>query len=629
MKLHIKYHFLLALLCCMGTNAVYTQDVTITVNAAQNKKAISPNIYGRNNTFDKPASFYKDAGLRFVRMCGGNNATKYNWRKKITSHPDWYNNVYSINWDEISQNIASDHPEMQAMWAFQLVGRVASNTNNNFDDWNFNNSQWWQGVYQNLAGGGVPNTDDPGGHALVEGDITLYTMEWPADSTVAILDHWFGPDGLGLKKDQFLYWDMDNEPDIWNGTHDDVMSSGLLPASEFVDHFIEVAKKARTLFPEIKICGPVTTSEWQWYKWGDESIRIDGKYYCWLEYFLKRISDEEKATGIKLLDVVDLHNYPYAPTDLDALQVHRMYYDTDYDYPGANGVKTINGGWDNSLTKEYIFKRIDDWLIEYFSNNHGITCGISEWGPSNSDPNICSVVYSSILGTFANNGVEYLTPWNWEIGMWETLHLFSRYAKSYSVPSTSSLKNTVSAYTSLNEATDSMTVIIVNRDMTSERNVIVNLNECRINDGNYTTLQLSSLPTTETFISHTNNALEENTVEVNSNSFNITVPALSTTAVLFSSIVVGIEEYNNQVDEMKLFPNPVSDKLYADMSSNIAGPVEITVYDQSGCKIQSLQKYYDGNSPVIINMSALSEGFYLLSVKNSNGTSIKSFSIIR
>ena len=53
-----------------------------------------PYIYGRNNTFDKPASFYKDAGLRFVRMNGGNNATKYNWRKKITSHPDWYNNVY-------------------------------------------------------------------------------------------------------------------------------------------------------------------------------------------------------------------------------------------------------------------------------------------------------------------------------------------------------------------------------------------------------------------------------------------------------------------------------------------------------------------------------------------------------
>ncbi len=613
---------------CFVINSTLSQDVTITVNAAEGKRPISPYLYGRNNTFDKPVSFYKDAGLRFVRMNAGNNATKYNWRKKITSHPDWYNNVYGSNWDATSEYIAGNFPGMQVMWAFQLLGSVASNTSHNFNDWEFNQSQYWQGVHQNLAGGGMPNTVDPGGHALVEGDHSLYTMEWPADSTVAILDHWFGPEGLNLDKNQFLYWNMDNEPDIWNGTHDDVMDV-LLPASEFMDRFIETAKKARALFPEIKICGPVTTSEWQWFKWGDESIRIGGKYYCWLEYFIKRIADEEKATGIKLLDVVDLHNYPYAPTDLDALQVHRMYYDTNYDYPGANGVKTINGGWDTSLKKEYIFKRIDDWLLEYFGEDHGITCGISEWGPSNSDPDICSVVYGSLLGTFANHGVEYLTPWNWEEGMWETLHLFSRYAKNYSVRSSSSLENTVSAYTSLNESADSMTVIIVNRDMNAGRNVTVNLNNCVINDGNYTTLQLSSLPSTETFKSHTDNALTESSVKVNSNSFTISVPSLSTTAVLFSSVTVDIEEYNDQADEIKLYPNPVSDLLYIDIKPNIAEHFDINIYDTGGRIMQSSNECYDGNSPIMINTTALAEGFYFLSVNNNSGKTVRNFAIIR
>jgi hypothetical protein len=627
-KFLLQYFFVPFWMCCFIITGTQAQDITITVNAAEGKRAISPYIYGRNNSFDKPVSFYTDAGLRFVRMNAGNNATKYNWRKKITSHPDWYNNVYGSDWDATSEYIADNFPGMQVMWAFQLLGRVASNTNNNFNDWGYNQSKWWEGVHQNLAGGGEPNTDNPGGKALVEGDIDLYTMDWPADSTVAILDHWFGQDGLNLNKNQFLYWNMDNEPDIWNGTHDDVMDE-LLPAAEFMDRFIEVAKKARALFPEIKICGPVTTSEWQWYKWGEESIRVDGKYYCWLEYFLKRIADEEKATGIRLLDVVDLHNYPYAPTDLDALQLHRMYYDTNYDYPGANGVKTIYGGWDNSQKKEYIFKRINDWLIKYFGENHGITCGISEWSPSSTDPDICSVVYGSLLGTFANNGVEYLTPWSWEVGMWETLHLFSRYAKSYSVSSISSLENTVSAYTSLNKAADSMTVIIVNRDMNSERDVTVNLNECIINDGNYKTLQLSSLPSGETFISQNDNALIENTAAVNSNSFTITVPALSTTAVIFSSIVVGIQEYDNQADEIKLYPNPVSDQLYIKTSPGIAELMEIAVYDQSGRMVQSFQKYFDGNSAVSINVSALDEGFYMLSVKNNDKISIKPFFIIR
>jgi hypothetical protein len=631
MKQHIiKKYFIWVLLCYSGINTAFAQDVTITVNATQGKRAVSPYIYGRNNTFDQPAQFYKDAGLRFTRCNGGNNATKYNWRQKITSHPDWYNNVYGCDWDAQSQQIATDHPDMQVMWAFQLIGRVASSTNYNFNDWGFNHSQYWFGVGQNLAGGGIPDTTSGATKALKEGDTALYTKPWPADSTVAILNHWFGSGGLGLNKNQFLYWNMDNEPDVWDGTHDDVMPT-LISASEFMDRFIEVAKKAKALFPEIKICGPVTTSEWQWYKWGSQGITINGKYYCWLEYFIKRCADEEKASGVRVLDVVDLHNYPYAQNgDIDALQLHRMYYDTTYDYPGANGLKTINGGWDNSQTKEYIFKRINDWLTEYFGPNNGITLGISEWSPASSDPNVASVVYGSHLGTFANNGVEYFTPWTWYNGMWETLHLFSRYAQGYSVSSTSSLENTVSGYSSINEAADSMTVIIVNRDMSSARNVTVNLNGFSVTDGSYTTLQLSSLPSTETFKSQTDNALKKNSVTVTSNSFTISVPALSTTAVLLqSTTATGIKEYKNLADEIKIFPNPVSDNLYVSMSSTVAEPTQITVFDQGGRQIKTSVVNYDGYSPINMNLSSLSGGFYLLSVKNSHFTSTKCFAVIR
>ncbi|NLG19331.1 MAG: secretion protein Por [Fibrobacter sp.] len=526
--------FFPVLLCVSVINSAFAQNVSITVNAAQDKKAVSPYLYGRNNTFDKPASFYQDAGLRFVRMNGGNNATKYNWRKKISSHPDWYNNVYLNDWDKISQQIAADHPDMQAMWAFQLLGRVASSTDHNFNDWEYNQSEYWEGIGQNLAGGGVPNTENPKEGALVEGDASLYTQPWPADSSVAILDHWFGPGGLGLNKNQFLYWSMDNEPDIWDGTHDDVMLSGLIPVSEFMNRFIDLAKKARAKFPEIKICGPVTTSEWQWFRWGDEDITIDGKYFCFLEYFIKRCADEEKATGIRVLDVVDLHNYPYFPSNEAALQLHRAYYDETYDYPGANGIKTINGGWDNSQTKEYIFKRINNWLDQHFGANHGITLALSEWSPGPSEPNLASVIYASHLGLFGNNGIDFFTPWTWFTGMWETLHLFSRYAKNYSVATASTLENTVSAYTTVNESVDSMTVIVVNRDMNSVRNVTVNLNGFSIPDGNYKTLQLSSLPETETFVSHSQNALKENQITVSSNAFTIQVPALSIIAVILS-----------------------------------------------------------------------------------------------
>jgi len=615
-----KKFLLLLILFVFLIKISYNQDVTINIDVNQNKKIVSPYLYGANNLFDKPAQFYKDVGLKIMRTNCGNNATKYNWRKKITSHPDWYNNVYKFDWDQLSLKISQNLPEVQVMWAFQLLGRVASTNAYNFNDWEYNKSQWWEGVHQNLAGGGVINPDG-GSKALVEGDVTLYTQEWPSDSTVEILNHWFGQGGLGLNKYQFLYWNMDNEPDIWHGTHDDVMKNGLLPANEFMTKYFEVAKKARAIFPEIKLCGPVVTNEWQWYKWGDEKLYINGRYYCWLEYFIKRCADEEKATGIRVLDVVDLHSY----LSDDILQMHRVYYDVNYAFPGANGVKTINGGWDNSINKEYIFKRIEDWLNKHYGTGHGIKIGLSEWSPGTNDPNKAAVIYASHLGVFANNGVEYFIPWTWVPGMWEVMHLFSRYAKKYSVYSTSTLENIVSAYTTIDENNDSITVIIVNRDENLNRNVIVNINGTNIANGDYTTLQISSLPSTETFKSHTNNALKKSSVSLNSNVFTISVPPLSITAVLLKSMTSANKNLLLR-NEIKLYPNPSNAYLTIDfLSDKKYNIIDIEIFNSDGKLILTTQ--HSGNESKKLDLSFLSKGFYLLKIKTDDEVFIRKISI--
>ncbi|HLP05370.1 MAG TPA: glycoside hydrolase family 44 protein, partial [Paludibacter sp.] len=609
-------------------NHVLGQDVTITIDANLNKRAVSPYIYGANNWFDKTTQFYKDAGLTMARTNGGNNATKYNWRKKISSHPDWYNNVYVNDWDKTSQNAATNLPDVQVMWAFQLLGRVASNANNNFNDWGYNQSKYWEGVNQNLAGGGTPNTSGVNtGKAAVEGDANLYTQAWPADSTVEILNHFFQskPQGLGLNKNQFVYWNMDNESDCWNGTHDDVMPT-LISASAYMDNYITIAKKARALFPGIKLCGPVATSEWQWFKWGAESIRVNGKYYSWLEYFIKRCADEEKASGVRVLDVVDIHNYAYAINDSAALQIHRMYYDQTYNYPGANGIYTVNGGWDTSIKSEYIFKRINAWLTTYYGANSGITCGVSEWHSATDQKNANStaVVYASHLGTFANNGVELFTPWSWYPGMWETLHLFSKHAKEFSVSSTSTNESLISAYTTVNSASNAMTVIIVNRDMKASRTAAINLNNFNVDNGSYTTYQLSGLPATETFVSNSNNALKLNSVSVVSNSFSITVPSLSVTVVELSTPTALGQAYDPGA-LVKTYPNPVRGEMNITLSSNIPEPTEVCFFDHSGRKLKAGKVSYDGVNPIVVNTASLSMGFYLVSIKNGHCSATKSF----
>jgi hypothetical protein len=611
------------------------QTVTVTVDANAGRRAISPYIYGKNNNVsDDPGSptsaaqwkLMREAGLRFSRENGGNNGSRYNWRKKISNHPDWYNNVYPHNWDYAAKKLGDSLPNAQGMWGFQLIGKAAANITNNFDDWSYNGSNYWSGVQQNLAGGGVPNGAG-GSAASTNGNPNLYMQNWPADSTVNILDHWFGSGGLGLNNSKIKYWSMDNEPDIWSGTHDDIMPTQ--PTAEaFMQLYFSVAKKARAKFPNIKLTGPVPASEWQWYAWNNAKIMaMNGQSYTWLEFFIKRISEEQAATGMRLLDVIDIHSYPGESNSADIVQGHRVYFDTLYNYPGANGVKTIAAsGWDNSITKEFILERCNRWLAQYMGPNHGVTLAVSEYGATHVNANVTSVAYGSILGTFADNGVELFSPWYWNTGMWETMHLFSRYAKNIRVKSVSSQELNVSAYSSVNTTNDSMTVVLVNRHLTAARTVSMNISNFSIPNGSYATKQLSSLPSSETFVSHTSNALTSNSVSVTANTFTVNLPALSTTAVILkgTAVVTGIED-TKQTLHVTLFPNPVNGQnAFVDLSAEQERDLILEVYNALGQII--FTKHYSGQHSLIEIPSAdFGQGVYGVSLTGANGKGWKSW----
>ncbi|MGZ4118546.1 MAG: glycoside hydrolase family 44 protein [Bacteroidia bacterium] len=606
------------------------QPVTVNVNALSGRKPISPYIFGKNNNIpDDPASpttsaqwkLMREAGLKFTRENGGNNDSKYNWRKKITCHPDWYNNIYASDWDYAARKLQDSLPGVQGEWGFQLIGKAASNTLNNFDDWSYNGSTYWSGVLQNLAGGGTVNGAG-GPNALVNGDINLYLQPCTSDSTVGILDHWFGTGGLGYNSNSIKYWSMDNEPDIWNSTHDDVMPTE--PTAEaFMQLYFAVAKKARAKFPNIKLVGPVPASEWQWYSWNNAKITgADGLQYTWLEFFIKRISEEEAASGVRLLDVIDIHSYPNETNNADILQLHRIYFDTTYSYPGANGVKTIAAsGWDPSITQEFIFERCNRWLNHYMGPGHGVTCSVSEYGFTNNNANVSSVSYGSVLGTFADNGVEFFSPWYWYPGMWESLHLFSHYGKTTRVASVSTDETNVSGYSSVNTANDSMTVILVNRSLSSSKTVTVNISNFAVPNGTYTTKRLSGLPASETFVSNAVNALSTGTATVASNSLTITLPSLSTTAVILKGVgALGINDVTEQILHAKLYPNPAgSQNVYIDLSAEKINDVKVQVYSTLGQLIYS--KQYDGQNPSVIEIPSnmMTQGVYIVNLSSSNG----------
>ena len=635
MKLKTIFIQIIAGLCIFSVQA----QIQITVNPAQEIKEISPYIYGKNNSLsDNPSNptkaeswqLYKDAGVKLFRESGGNNSTKYNWRKKLSSHPDWYNNVYAHDWNYAAQSLQTNMPEAKGMWAFQLLGYVAKTGAYNFDDWNYNHSQgwggydskgnWWSGNAWNLCGGGVI-TDASKKDGYIPGNTNLYLESWPADSTAAILTQWF--DKLGLNKEQFQYWNMDNEPDCWNGTHDDVLKQSM-PVEDYIQRYVAVAKKARTLFPNIKIVGPVFTNEWQWYNWQGIGVIADPnnpeKKYTWLEYFIKRIAEEQQKAGMRLLDVLDFHFYPDVNRDI-TLQLYRVFYDTSYDYPGANGVRVLNGGYDYSITKEYIFKRATDWLNQYMGANNGVTMGMSELGSLySSDPNVVAVGYASLLGTFAENNVELFTPWDWYVGQWEVLHLFTHYTGTIAVSSFSSQNNLVSAYSSINAAKDTLSIVLVNRDIANYQtvNIIIPVPTCTCPhytpNGKATCYQLNNLPSTETFISATQNALKQSEIALQGNDFTLILPKLSVTVVqiplIFTDKIGQIE-----APKFRLHPNPAKNEVLVE-TSGFSGLSKIAVCDMNGKTIKAIQAENTGLTK--IDLSELDTGIYIVNANYNN-----------
>lgn len=612
MKKHLLFFSFSAL--AVTANA----QVSVIVDANADNMPISPYIYGKNGatsynddaTDEAEISRMKEAGIRFARMNNGNNATKYNWRRHLTCHPDWYKNVYLCNWDQSATLLQEMLPGVQGMYAFQLIGKAAKTDAYNFDAWGYNQCAWGSFCSSCVCGGGTLDAD---GNVTKVGDPTLYLEDWPADSTVGVYKHW--RDDLGLDMSLLKYWNMDNEPEMWSWTHGDVVEKMSDEVFEmYIQNYFATVKAIRAIDPDVKICGPVAGSEWTWFYPADCQPTYNGKKYCWLEYFLMRCGEEEKATGISMLDVLDLHFYPGDKTVADVLQSYRVLWDEDYEYPLANGLKTINGGWENNLKKEYIVKRCQDWIAQYFGATKSVSYSISEYDNTETSftPTVTALSYASFLGDGARHGMEFFTPWTWNVGMYETVHLFSRYAKDINVSATSSNETMLSAYTSVSSDRDSMTIILVNRSETDAQNVNLSIGNFEVKDGAAKTYQLANLPSDESFVSHTQNALTEGTATVASNALSISVPALSMIAVVLESSKAGIDEF--KAEAVAVYPNPTTDVLYV---TNDGSVKSVDIVDANGVTVKSVNA--SSSADVVVPVSDLNKSVYVVKIHSNNG----------
>jgi hypothetical protein len=92
--------------------------------------------------------------------------------------------------------------------------------------------------------------------------------------------------------------------------------------------------------------------------------------------------------------------------------------------------------------------------------------------------------------------------------------------------------------------------------------------------------------------------------------------------------VTSITEAAKEILDMKLYPNPTSGLLCADITQSSHAFVQLTVTDIQGRKISS-DTYATGANHIGINTQNWSAGTYLISVSDMNHNILNSYKIIK
>ena len=214
------------------------------------------------------------------------------------------------------------------------------------------------------------------------------------------------------------------------------------------------------------------------------------------------------------------------------------------------------------------------------------------------------------------NGAEMFTPWSWRVGMWETLHLFSRYNQENYVQATSTDEATISAYPTANGTTDSLTVVLINRSLTEKKSVSVNLNGFSVENRNFTMYTLSKLGTTETFVSHLKNALVKSDVLATSEILVELEPLSINSIILKSNGTAAKPGLKKNGFKVSVYPNPATDQLHLNFSLQERSNVKIEFYNGNAQLIQPISNTFfeSGNQSLEINLHSIPCGIYWIKI---------------
>lgn len=411
----------------MAQEPITAAAITLSVNVAANRKAISPYIYGLNFTKE---SFANEIDLP-VRRWGGNHTTRYNWQQNYFNHgSDWYfhNNTaydpYTGNNQTTDQWIEQDQRTGAAsLITVPMAGYVAKDGEKTTCGFNTSKYPIQDDVNDE---DGYPNCGNGfKGGAPITGNNPLDTSKVVTPSFVSgwvnHLKATFGPANAGGVK----FYALDNEPELWSETHRDIHPNALR-YDELVNRSLAYGAAIKAADPSAQIFGYASFG-WSgyWYSKYDldytaqhgydhfPDYETHGNKYQ-VEWYLRQMCAYEQAGHSRLLDYLDLHFYPQNGVDLslagDAtmkalrLRSTRALWDPTY----VDESWIADAGPDGGIVR--LIPRMRNWVN---ANYPGTKLAITEYNWGGLEDINGALAQADVLGIFGREGLDLATLWNY------------------------------------------------------------------------------------------------------------------------------------------------------------------------------------------------------------------------
>jgi fibronectin type 3 domain-containing protein len=391
-------------------------NVTITIDPTKTK-SISPYIYGINfySSSDGPSQVFT-----FDRA-GGNRWTAYNWITNASNagsdylyESDNYLSSSNVPAEAVRTFVAGDQGNgLASLVTFQMQGYVSADESGPVATPFPNLSRFRPVVNKKSTASADPFTITPPA-ASTDNNVYMDEFAWTLNQKFS------GMNIFGTSAAIPTFLQLDNEPELWNSTHQEIQGSTGVTSDNYISKTIALTKAIKDQFPNVLIFGPVHYGFEGIYSWqGDPSLSPTPTGNNWFpDKYLPAIKSASTTYGKSLVDVYDFHWYSEATdgttrvTDLTsatltAAQVQAI-------------VQSPRSLWDATYTENswitqdvlggpiYILSRLQSKIA---AENPGMKISVTEYNNGGSQHIAGTIAQADNLGVFGNQGVFAASLW--------------------------------------------------------------------------------------------------------------------------------------------------------------------------------------------------------------------------